>query len=165
MPASGKTTVGQIIAHNTGFKFIDLDLLIEKNEGMSISEIFNKKGEKYFRLLETDTLKTLLNEENMVLSTGGGTIKCKENLEMLKRLGRIYYLEIKPEDIYQRIKNDKTRPLLQKQNPKQALMQLFGSRKQNYEKADCKIDALLEPEKIADYVVEKYEKFKSKNRK
>ena len=158
MPGCGKSTAGKLISDALNFDFIDLDFLIEKNEGMKITEIFNKKGEKYFRELETETLKNLQGKEKFVLSAGGGTPQKEENIEIMKKLGTVFYLEIEPDKIYDRIKDDKTRPLLQKENPKEILSELYGKRKSAYEKADYKIDASIGSIKAADEVIKIYEK-------
>lgn len=158
MPLSGKTTVGRLVADNIGFKFIDLDILIEQNEGLKISEIFAKFGEEYFRKLETKTLKNIVEEKPFVLSTGGGTVQKDENLKILKEMGKIFYLEISPDELFDRIKGDKNRPLLQNKDPKKTLTDLYNQRKANYEKADFKINAINMPNKTADEIIKEYEK-------
>ena len=85
MPGSGKTTTGKLLAQKLGFDFLDMDDVIEKNEGKKISEIFKLKGEEYFRNLETSLLESLLEKENLILSTGGGVILFNNNYELLKK--------------------------------------------------------------------------------
>ena len=160
MPFSGKTTTGRLVAQKLKRKFIDLDVYIEENEKMKISEIFDRKGESYFRNLETVSLEKLSNVSNIVLSTGGGTVQNSQNLQILKSMGTVFYLEIDPESLYSRIKGDKTRPLLQKENPKLILQELYNNRRDNFEKADYKINALLETNQLADEVIEVYENIK-----
>lgn len=157
MPFSGKTTIGKLLAQKLDFKFVDLDFLIEQNEGMKISEIFKNKGEEYFRYLETKTLEEFNESEHFILSTGGGTIQKEENLQILKTLGSIFYLKINPNELFERIKDDKTRPLLQNDNPKLVLLNLYNKRKQNYERADFIIDAIKTPDEITNEIIKNYE--------
>ena len=71
---SGKTTVGKLLAHTLGFRFVDLDEWIERSEGCSIRELFETKGEAYFRLCESRALQEqLITDDSVVLATGGGT--------------------------------------------------------------------------------------------
>ena len=108
---SGKSTIGPILANVIGWDFYDLDRLIERNEKRSITEIFENEGEEYFRRIETDALKELCRKSNVIVSLGGGTIALEENLTMMKETGKIIYLKVSPETIYNRIKNKIDRPL------------------------------------------------------
>ncbi len=119
MMGSGKTTVGKELAALLNCNFIDLDEIIEKKYG-KISDIFAQKGEAYFREAETQELKNLKEKEKFVLSTGGGIILKDENIEILKKIGQVFYLSAKSETIYGRIKNQNHRPLLNTKNPKKA---------------------------------------------
>ena len=95
---SGKTTTGKVLKEKTDMTFVDTDELIEAYEGCKISEVFADKGEAYFRRLENETLKNLLSStDNKVISTGGGIVTNKENIPLLKQLGKVFYLRIKPE--------------------------------------------------------------------
>ena len=132
---AGKTEVGKILANNKGFNFIDLDCLIEAEEGISITEIFKQKGENYFRNLETEILKkidkyksdiykiigkykTINNKEiknevkNWVISTGGGMPAFNGNLKLIKNIGTTLYLKADAKTIYERIKSETHRPVL-----------------------------------------------------
>ena len=153
MPGSGKTTTGKLLAQKLGFDFLDMDDVIEKSEGMKISEIFKLEGEEYFRNLETSLLESLLEKENLILSTGGGVILFNNNYELLKKIGKIVYLKILPDKIYERIKEDKTRPLLLDVDLKKKLNELFKKREEYYKRADFEIGADCEPEKIADRII------------
>lgn len=156
MPGSGKTTVSEALALTTGLNFYDIDFLIEKKIGKKITEIFSLYGEKYFRDLETETINEFLNlKENFILSTGGGIVEKEENLSILKKIGKVFYLEITPELIFDRIKNDTTRPLLLNDNPKQSLIDLYQKRHIKYEKADFKIDASKSLNEIMNEIIEK----------
>ncbi|MBO4863087.1 MAG: shikimate dehydrogenase [Eubacterium sp.] len=111
---SGKTTVGKALAEKYGMTFIDTDQLIEEKAGKAISKIFEESGEEAFRDMETELLKELLRKSisKSVISTGGGIVKRKENCELLRRIGRVFYLEADSDTLYERVKNDDTRPLL-----------------------------------------------------
>lgn len=142
MPGSGKTTAGKALSLLTGFQFTDLDNLIEENEGIKITEIFKTKGENYFRQKETEIIKKLLNKKEIIIATGGGTVLNPENVRLLKQTGIIFYLEANPEIIYERIKDEKKRPLLLGENPKNRLFELYKIRKESYENSfDMKINA------------------------
>lgn len=100
MPGSGKSTVGKILASKFGCEFTDCDAEIVKLTGSEITEIFKTKGEKFFRQTETDIIKHIsLNTVGSVISTGGGAILKPENVLNLKRNGKVYFLDRKPEDI------------------------------------------------------------------
>lgn len=93
MPTSGKTTVGKILADNLHREFIDTDSEIEKKTGMSVAEIFEKKGEKEFRRIETEVIKEISKGQGMVIATGGGAVLADENVGSLKMNGIVYFLD------------------------------------------------------------------------
>ena len=93
MPGSGKSTVGKLIEKSTDFKFIDTDALIEERKGMSISHIFEKFGEGYFRDAESEIIKEVSNKTGFIISTGGGAILKKDNIHNLKKNGKIFFLD------------------------------------------------------------------------
>ena len=90
---SGKSSIGKILAKRTSKKFLDIDFQIIKNQGMNISEIFEKYGEEYFRDLEKKELEKLDNIEDYIISTGGGIILKQENIDMMKKIGLILFLD------------------------------------------------------------------------
>jgi shikimate kinase len=110
--ASGKSTIGPILANTLGWNFLDLDRVIEKEEEMSIREIFEKKGEAYFRDIETQVLNRLSQLNEYVIALGGGTITSDKNLEILKSTGYLIYLESSPEESYKRLRFKRDRPAL-----------------------------------------------------
>ena len=132
---SGKTTVGKILAKRLNVEMIDTDKWIEKKQDQTIKEIFHNHGEDYFRKLETEILKTLCNSNVMrIVATGGGLPLREENQELLAKMGEIVYLKADAGTIYERIQNDKNRPLLQTPDPKQKITELLGLRTPIYEK-------------------------------
>lgn len=139
---SGKTTVGVKLSYKLHLPVEDTDKLIEMKEGCSISELFASKGEEYFRQKETEMLRDLCNRNyRRIYSVGGGTPVREENRELLKRLGTVIFLRVRPETVYQRLKNDTTRPLLQCENPLERIKELMESRREAYEScADVIVD-------------------------
>jgi len=117
--ASGKSTIGAMLANTLGWKFIDLDEEIEKNEKRKIRQIFSAKGEDYFRQLETEVLFDILLEDKLIISLGGGTLIKSENRNFIKRTGKLIFLKTSPGIIYKRLKNNKDRPVLLKNGEKQ----------------------------------------------
>ncbi len=159
MPGCGKTTVGKKLEKLTEFEFIDLDLLIENRENRPITLIFKDKGEKYFRKLETKILCELKGKKRKIISTGGGIAESEENFPLVKELGKVFYLEIPPDEIFNRIKEDKTRPLLLTDDPKKTLEELFKRRENKYLKmAQYKINANQSADLAAEGIIKLYEK-------
>ena len=109
---SGKSTIGPILANVLGWDFYDLDKVIEKAECKSVVEIFETKGEDYFRKIENEKLKQLSMENKVVISLGGGTMASNENLSIIKSTGKVVYLKVSPEVLYKRLKYKIDRPLL-----------------------------------------------------
>jgi len=107
---SGKSTIGPILANVLGWKFYDLDKVIEAKEGKPVVQIFEDRGEEYFRELERKTLKEIALEDNVVIALGGGTIANEENLTFVKSIGTLVYLKTSREMIYKRIRNKIDRP-------------------------------------------------------
>ena len=133
---SGKTTIGKALEKKTDMAFVDTDELIEAYEDCKISNIFADKGETYFRRLENETLKKLVTGTNFkIISTGGGIVINKANIPLLKQLGKVFYLRIKPETVVERLEGDKTRPLLIGEDKLVKVEQLMTDRKELYEMA------------------------------
>ncbi len=107
MPSSGKSTLGRSLAKALDYHFFDMDKVIEELEQMTIVEIFEEKGEDYFRKLERKVLKTLPPNNRLVVSTGGGVPCFFENMTLIKDRGMSIFLDVKPEIIAERIVNSK----------------------------------------------------------
>ncbi len=113
----GKTTVGKKLAKKLKYDFIDLDEEIEKKEQCTISQIFESKGEDYFRSLEHNLLLDLPNKSNVVISCGGGAPCYFNNMEMMNNAGYTVYVTMPAGALFSRLKQAKaTRPLLQNMN-------------------------------------------------
>lgn len=111
MSGSGKTTVAYELNKLCGIQRIDCDELIEREFG-NISNIFKKHGEEYFRDIETNIVISLSDIQSSVISTGGGCVLRRKNVDILKKLGKIVYLRTSVNEIEKRLKGDKSRPLL-----------------------------------------------------
>ena len=129
---AGKTTVCMELAKKLNYKFIDTDHSIENDQSREIKDIFSQDGESFFRNLETLKLKELTNVENAVISTGGGIILKDENRSILNNLFTIY-LKADFENIFNRIKQDTSRPLLLTDDPYNTAKDIFKSRQSVYE--------------------------------
>lgn len=153
---SGKTTIGLRLSYRLRLGVEDTDKLIEQREGRSISDIFATEGEEYFRRAETSLLKELSrNSVPLILSVGGGTPLRKENRELLKKIGTVVYLRVTSRTVYERLKGDTTRPLLQGDDPYSRIRELLDSREEAYlDAAGIIIDTDgLEPEEVLDRIV------------
>ena len=113
MPASGKSRLGKYISSMTDLCFIDLDLEIEKKLDSNVKDIFEIKGEKFFRKFETKTLKEIIeSESNFILATGGGTPCFNENMSIINNSGVSIFIDVKREILHERISRNDKRPLL-----------------------------------------------------
>lgn len=160
---SGKTSVGLRLSYRLRRPVEDTDKLIERREGRTISEIFAREGEAHFRQLETALLAELVEKgRTAIYSVGGGTPVRPENRELLKRLGKVVLLRVKPETVYERLKEDTTRPLLQCGNPLERIRELMESRKEAYEScADVILDVdYMEVEDIIERIEKEMKRMK-----
>lgn len=138
---AGKTTVGKLLAKHLSKTFFDSDQEIERRTGVNIPLIFEIEGEPGFRSRESGVIADLANMDNIVLATGGGAILNAQNREVLSQRGTVIYLRATVDDLWQRTRHDKNRPLLQTQDPQEKLKELFALRDPLYrEIADIIID-------------------------
>ncbi len=158
---TGKTEVGRILSRRLGYTLLDADTVIEKEQGMTITEIFKQYGEPRFRDIEADVIKRLSEMKNAVISTGGGAVLRQENMDNLRKNGLIICLTASPETILKRTSNNDDRPLLQVDNPLQKIKELLEFRKPYYEKADIMIDTEgKSPIEVAEEIIEKVKSLK-----
>lgn len=157
MMGSGKTSVGKALAKKRPeMFFMDIDEIIVAKEQLPIIQIFEQQGEFYFRNYETVIAESFQNDENLIIATGGGFCQRIENINYLKKKGTLFYLKAPINVLYDRVKNDDTRPLIRTSNPKSTLEKLLLEREKNYQKADFTIDVSSKsPEVIADEILEK----------
>lgn len=133
---SGKTTVGLRLSYRLRRPVTDTDKEIEREEKRSISEIFASDGETYFRDMETACLKKLLKgAKNQIISVGGGLPLREENRALMRELGQVFYLKASAQTIYDRLKHDTTRPLLQGDDPQSKIRTLLEERDIYYAEA------------------------------
>ena len=146
--SAGKSTIGPILANTLGWDFYDLDKEVEKEERMKIVEIFEQKGEDYFRKTETILLEKLSQDDESIISLGGGAIASDINFKIIKSTGKIIYLKSSPEMAYRRLRFKRDRPAFvfegeevpSKEEFLERINKLLDSRKKYYEQADFVID-------------------------
>jgi shikimate kinase len=128
MMGAGKTSVGRLLARRLGKAFYDCDQEIERVTGVKVTLIFEIEGEAGFRARESRILAELVLHDEIVLSTGGGTVLSGENRALLNARGLVVYLRATPSDLWKRTRHDKSRPLLKTADPLARLQQLFDER-------------------------------------
>ena len=136
----GKSTVGKKAAKALEYNFLDTDALIEETEKMTISRLFEEKGEAYFREQETKTIRRLLKEpKGNIIATGGGLPMTTGNAELLKELGTVIYLKADTETLVKRLRGDTTRPLLKEGDLRTKIDTMLSVRGPVYEAAADRI--------------------------
>ena len=138
--ATGKSVVGKRLAHRLKRRFVDLDQAIEEKERMTISKIFHRKGESYFRTVEKQVLSEVLRENGQVIATGGGAILDKENLDLLRERTLLICLTAPPATLLRRSSSGKERPLLKGDDRERRVEELLRQRGKNYAQAHLSID-------------------------
>lgn len=132
---TGKSSVSRYLNENYKMQEIDVDQLIVEKEGMEIADIFQSRGEEYFRDCESAILETLLQQRKSIISCGGGIVLRKKNIELMKENGKIILLTGKPETILQRVKDNTERPILNGNMNTTFIEELMEKRRNHYEKA------------------------------
>ena len=131
---AGKTSVGRKLSRKLQMNFYDLDSEVERAEGLSVSEIFEAKGEDSFRQKETEMLATLSQKTSpAVISTGGGAVLRRQNREIMEISGEVFYLRADIDTLWSRVRSKKGRPLLDVKDPRAEFHELFMKRKDIYE--------------------------------
>lgn len=157
MMGAGKTTVGIALATLLGWQWRDTDAVIEEKYG-KISDIFATLGEPRFREMETEIVRELCPQEDMIISVGGGLVLKEENVALLKENGKIVYLRARKETLLSRLRSDTSRPLLQgEESLEEKIERLLRTRASVYESvADLIVDVDKKtPQEIAAEIVEK----------
>ena len=157
MPASGKSTVGVVVAKRLGYDFVDTDLLIQKQEGRLLKDIIAEVGNEGFLEIENQVNKELM-VEHAEIAPGGSVVYCEEAMLHIKEIGTVIYLKTSYEDIYNRISNAKNRGVVLREG--QTLRDLYDERVSLFEKyADYTVsEDGLELEETIDQVLELFEK-------
>jgi shikimate kinase len=152
--AVGKSAVGRALAIKLRRRFVDLDKLIEKAEGMRVRDIFSQKGEPYFRELEKKALAEVLQQEGQVIATGGGVVMDEENLKMLREKSLLVCLTAAPDVLVKRAGNGAKRPLLKGLDRKARVEELLKQREKNYAQARAIIDTShLSVEQVVEKII------------
>lgn len=136
---TGKTTVGRTLAQQLGWRHVDLDDAIIEHEGCSIAQLFEQKGESYFRELEASLLQQLLNGQDQVLTTGGGAVLRAQNVQAMRAGGTVIALQATEEELIRRLSADTGRPLLAG-GVRERVSKLLQERAGAYDFADIQID-------------------------
>ncbi len=152
--ATGKSRVGDEFARLLGRPFIDSDALIEKSAGMTISDIFAKEGENYFRKLEMKVVREISQKNNHVVALGGGAVIDEKNWQMIFNSGLIICLTASPDLLYERISRKSHRPLMANTSPTELLAKiknLLAKREPHYARAQYCFESssALSPKQLA----------------
>lgn len=139
MMGTGKSTVGALLAAETGYRMLDLDAMIAEKAGCSIPELFEEKGEAYFRELESAVLVEALEVPGSILATGGGAVLRESNCREMLKYGWVVALAATVDEIVARVGEDKGRPLLAG-GARQRVTELLEKRKHAYDFAHVTID-------------------------
>ena len=164
MMGAGKSSVGRCLHRRTAWALLDTDEVVASKFGISIPEIFAEHGEKKFRQAETEALRSLPATEQTVIVTGGGIVLREENIEILKRLGAIVWLDGDEETLFARASRKQNRPLLQTKNVRKAFSRIFDARRALYANiADIRVDtSVLTDEEVAVAILAKRRRVNSK---
>jgi len=153
--ATGKTTVGKLLAEQLGYAFVDTDDLIVERSGQSIPGIFREKGETAFRNMESEIARELGQKEGFVISTGGRLMLDAGNAAALARTGRVFCLVATPEEILERVSKDKhvKRPLLEVANPMARIVELMQQREDDYGRFSQLLTSAKSPDEVTQNLV------------
>lgn len=158
-PFSGKTTVGAVLAKKLGWTFVNTDHLLEEKFGKSCSVLHQESGEKAFRTMEREILKGLLTEkDHHVISLGGGTLCCDRNQLIIKKLGKVVYLDCAYAELYRRLVDSGRIPAyIDPQDVEGSFQKLVTTRAKHYqEHADVAVAVTgLTPEEITEIIFHK----------
>lgn len=150
----GKTTVGKLLAQRVGYRFVDVDQVIENETGLSISQIFSIYGEGYFRQLERQTIRRILDSSGMVIATGGGAVMDPANFSFLMKNGCVVALDASEDTLWERLKSCNDRPMLYSNNPRERVRALLEIRRPVYHKAHfvVRVDG-KSPDEVVDEII------------
>jgi shikimate kinase len=157
MMGAGKSSVGRCLQRRTGLARFDTDEIVSSKFGLSISEIFSTHGERRFREVEAQALVELAAGEATIIVTGGGIVLRQENVDLLKRLGTIVWLDANEETLFERASRRSNRPLLQTEDPRTTFSEMLRARTPHYAKvADIRVDtSALTRDEVADVILSK----------
>ncbi len=163
MMGVGKSTVGKKLAKKLKLKFIDIDKIIEKKEKRTIKEIFEDKGEGYFRKIEKKISLEELKKSNSVIALGGGAFMDSSIRKEAENLSISFWLDLSLESLLIRLKNVKKRPLLNQDHLEESVNKIYSERKKIYNKSDFKIKCnLMNADQIVSKIIKLYESSENK---
>ncbi len=145
---AGKTSVGRVLAHDLGLEFADADNEIEKAAGMSVTEIFDKHGQEYFRKGERRVIRRLLGKGAQILATGGGAFMDEKTRKLIKETGISVWLKADLDVLMRRVMRRNTRPLLQTDDPEAVMKSLLDERYPVYSEADITVQSRDVPHQV-----------------
>lgn len=149
---SGKSTAANLLSKRLSLPRVDTDFIISKKENMPITEIFEKKGEEYFRKKETKLVSKISHQLPKIVSLGGGTVLREKNVEIIKRKGMLLFLDVDFETVYERIRRNNKRPIANSKT-KEELKELYKERLKIYSSiSDITVVGENTPEKTADKI-------------
>lgn len=154
---TGKSTVSKALKKKLGWKEIDVDAMIVKEQNMAISDIFSSYGEEHFRDIESEAMSRIGNMEAAIVSCGGGAVLRSQNVELMKKSGTIVLLTATAQTVYQRVRGSKDRPILNGHMNVGYIEQLMDKRRSIYQKA-CDVSIATDgktPDKIAGEIISK----------
>ena len=158
MMGVGKTTIGKRLAKKLNYAFVDVDKIIEKQEGESISSIFKNKGEDYFRKIEKQLTIIELKKNNSVISLGGGAFLNSSIRQYSKKNSISFWLDVPIEILIKRLKKSKNRPVIGKEKTNDSIKKIYFVRKKFYTKADYRIKCkTLTLKQIIEKILKFYE--------
>jgi len=158
MMGVGKSTIGQDLASKLKMEFRDIDIIIEEKLSLSITDIFEKRGEEFFRKIEEEETVNYLKEKNSIVALGGGAFMNKNIRDNTKKYCISVWLDLEPRHLFSRIKMNKRRPLLNSKSSEEDIKNLYEKRKQTYSLADHKVDCNLKTkDKIVEEILKIYE--------
>jgi len=154
----GKSSVGQLVAEQLQFAFLDTDAWIEQKAGMIISQVFEAHGEAAFRKLESNMVRELATRRHTVIATGGGLGANADHLAALKEHALVLFLWASPEVIWRRVRHHSHRPLLQGPDPLATIQALLAEREPVYRQADVLVNTEQRPlREVAQQVLHHFE--------
>lgn len=153
---TGKTSIATELSSMIGLQIVDMDTEIEKEQGITINEIFSQFGEPRFRDIETEMAQKVGRMNGKIISTGGGVVLRRENIDLLRENGFIVCLTASPQTVLKRTSSSDERPLLKVEDPLKKIQELLDHRMPFYKNADVMIDTENKtPRQVAEEIIER----------
>jgi shikimate kinase len=150
---AGKTTVGARLAKRLGVPFADSDAEVERTEGVSVAEIFEKRGEEAFRTVERRAVARLMGKASLVVAVGGGAFADEDSRRQMLERCIVVWLDADVPTLAGRLAGDRDRPLLRGEDPQAALLRLAAQRESRYAEAHIRVDARGAIDQVVEQVV------------